>query len=109
MDAFTQADVVSIISPLLAAGGSEITPFLQEARKEAAARAQQAIANGKDAKAGVLNAVLDLPIDEALRRLGPLTHELAKMKPEDRRFVISACMSLVDKRIGGVAQAARFL
>src|SRR5690348_5333080 len=89
MDAFQQLDIVSILSPLIAAGAAEIIPLVQSLR-------DQAMAGGAE---GALNAALSLPMDETLRRLGPAAHEFAKMTPDDRRFVISTCLALVDREI----------
>jgi len=89
MAADQQADVLAILFPLIAAGAAELIPLFQSLR-------DQAVAGGAE---GALNAALSLPLDEALRRLGPAAHELAAMKPDDRRFVISTCLTLVEKEI----------
>jgi hypothetical protein len=91
MDAFTQADVVSILSPIVAAGGAELVPWLKEMRATAAA--------------GGAGSLLDANPAEALKYFGGLTRELAKMSPADRRFVLSACLALVDKQISPTSWA----
>jgi len=89
MAADQQADILAILFPLIAAGAAELIPLVQSLK-------DQAVAGGAE---GALNAALSLPMDETLRRLGPAAHELAKMKPDDRRFVIAACLTLVEKEI----------
>jgi hypothetical protein len=85
MDIFTQMDIVSLLSPLIMVGGAEIVPWLKEMR-------EAAITNGA---AGLL----DADPTEALKHFGGLTRELAKMSSEDRKTIISACLSHVDRQI----------
>jgi hypothetical protein len=85
MNAFTQADIVSLLSPVIAAGGAEIIPWLREMREAALA--------------GGAGGLLDANPAEALKHFGGLARELAKMKSEDRRFILSTCLELVDRQI----------
>ena len=83
MDAFTQMSVAAKISPLVASGFAELLPFAL-----------------KLAKTGVKN-VADLPMKEATAMFAPVARELAKMPEEDRRFVISSCLSLCERQKDG--------
>ena len=83
MDAFTQMSVAAKISPLIASGFAELLPFAVRMRKE-----------------GIAN-IADVPLKDAAAMLGPVARELAKMPEEDRRFVISSCLSLCERQKDG--------
>lgn len=85
MDGFVQADVLALISPLITAGGADLLPWIMEMRA-------QAVAKGA-------GAILDLRPEQALAHFGGVTREIAKMTSEDRRFILTVCLSLVDKEI----------
>lgn len=99
MDAFTQMDIVSLLSPLVAAGGAELIPWLKEMRETAKAKALEAAVAGSDPLAAAADGLLETDPAEALKHFGGLTRELAKMSSEDRRTIIASCLSLVDKQI----------
>lgn len=83
MDAFTQMDVISRLSPLMASGFGEIVPLLHELRKE-----------------GLTN-FADLPMDRLGSIAAPVARELAKMPDEDRHFVVKSCLDLCDRKRDG--------
>ena len=83
MDAFTQMSVTAKISPLIASGFAELLPFAVKLRKD-----------------GIKN-IADLPLKEAAAMLGPVAREMVKMPDEDRRYVISACLSLCERNKDG--------
>jgi hypothetical protein len=85
MDIFTQMDIVSLLSPLVALGGSEIIPWLKETRETVLV--------------GGAAGLLDSDIGDALKHFGGLTRELAKMPSEDRRTILTSCLTLVDRQI----------
>jgi hypothetical protein len=85
MDGFTQMDIVSLLAPLVAAGGAELIPWLKEMRDTALM--------------GGAPGLLDADPAEALKHFGGLTRELAKMSSEDRRTILTACLTLVQRQI----------
>jgi hypothetical protein len=88
MDLFTQMDIVSLLSPLIAMGGADIIPMIQEVSKEA-----------KENNIPFKDLLMELPFDEMVKRFGGLTRELAKMPSEDRRFILTSCMKLVQWKV----------
>jgi hypothetical protein len=83
MDAFTQFDVIAKVSPLLASGFSEIVPFFIELRKEG------------------IGSIADVPMQRAAQLFGPVSRELAKMPPEDRRYIMGACLGICERKQDG--------
>jgi len=83
MDAFTQMSVISRLSPLLASGFGEIIPLMHKLREE-----------------GIAN-IADMPLDRLGAIATPVARELAKMSDDDRKFIISACLDLCDRKPDG--------
>ncbi len=86
MDAFTQWDILALLMPLLQAGLVELLPLVDLAKERG------------------LASLADLPREELLAHTQEVSREFAKMKPEDRRFLISSCLSLCERKIPGANQ-----
>jgi hypothetical protein len=83
MDAFTQWDVLSLLMPLLSSGIVELLPLIDVVKERG------------------LASLVDLPREELLARLPTVAREFAKIAPADRRFLISSCLSLCERKIPG--------
>lgn len=80
MDAFSQLDVMAKLSPLLAAGASELIPFFLDMSKNGLTTADSSALTG------------------ILAALDPAAKALANMSGDDRRFIIGTCLSLCERQ-----------
>jgi len=82
MDVFTQMDVLTKTSPLLAAGFVELLQLIELAKERG------------------LASLADLPIPDLLSMAPNVARELSKMAPADQRFVVTTCLSFCERRTG---------
>lgn len=83
MPAKTQFAVLAKISPLFAAGLTELMPFIQTAMEN-----------------GLLKS-LNMPLDEAMKAASPAAKALAAMPDSDRDFIIASCLSICTRKEDG--------
>ena len=83
MSALLQFDVLARITPIFAAGVTELIPFLQDMAQRGALKS------------------LNMPINEAVKAASPVAKALAGMPDADRRFVIASCLSVCTRKADG--------
>jgi hypothetical protein len=83
MSALRQFDVAAKIGPLLASGIGEFVPLFMQLRREG------------------FKSVTDIPLDRFGQIITPVARELSRMTNEDRRFLVSACLDVVDRKEDG--------
>ena len=83
MPAKIQFAVLAKISPLFAAGLTELMPFIQSAINRGLAKS------------------LEMPLEEAIKAASPAAKALASMPDSDRDFIIAACLSICTRKFDG--------
>ena len=83
MGAKTQFAVLAKLSPLFAAGLTELMPFIQTAIAKGFAKS------------------MEMPIGEIMKAASPAAQALAAMPEADRDFVIAACLSICTRKAQG--------
>lgn len=89
MSALRQFDVAAKVSPLLASGVGEFVPLFMQLRRE-----------------GFEN-ISDIPMDRFGQIITPIARELSRMTNDDRRFLVSSCLDVVDRKEEGKEGWAR--
>lgn len=98
IDGFVALDISMLLSPVMVAGSAEIIASLKEANEERKAKAEAA--TSKEIFDMIMSIKPKIPIEEFLRSFGPAAQYLARMRPEDRRFILTEVLKGVSKKEG---------